>query len=58
MIYNLYINQGRAGASAFALGGSELNVRDDELMSSEVAGVAWGAGIFGEVTRHILGKGT
>jgi hypothetical protein len=58
MIYNLYINQGRVGASTFALGGSKLNTRDDELASSEVAGVAWGTGMFGEVMQHILRKGT
>jgi hypothetical protein len=45
MIYNLCIKQGRAGASPFVLGDGELNVRDDELASSSVAGLArehWG----------------
>ena len=44
MIYMLYIKCGEGGASAFALGDDELNVRDDELASSEVAGFAGGFG--------------
>jgi len=39
MIYILCIKRGEAGASAFACGDG-LNVRDDELASSEVTGVA------------------
>jgi hypothetical protein len=58
MIYNLCINQGRVGASVFALGDGELNMQDDELALSEVARVTWGTGMFGEVTQHILRKGT
>ena len=42
----LYIKCREGGASAFALGDDELNTRDDELASSEVAGFA-GAGGFG-----------
>jgi len=37
MMYILYIVWGRAGASAFAPGDDELNMRDDELASLDVA---------------------
>jgi hypothetical protein len=40
MICKLCIKEGEGGASGFALEDDEVNVRDDIVTSSEVAGIA------------------